>query len=203
MSRYLDEKGNKNHKRSHVGQIIEWGAHAALIITIILVGIQLSEDMIFTKSHQQASEYLTTGNVISPMKPYVLENGVPTILFALMPNCPYSLQSMPFYRDLQRIRNASNQTMRFVGAIDISSNLKLQKKVLRRNNVRLDSLIKLPFSDAGIHAGIHAIPSIILLDSSARIQNVWRGALSEKQEESVLLALGLRSTSDESTQDPL
>ncbi len=120
----------------------------------------------------------TVVDVIPAMQKHIGRNEK-LIMIALTPNCSYCLQSLPFYKTLLEQRK---DEITVVAAIDTSMVIELQKRLLERQRVFVDTLIGIPTQEWGIHA----VPTIISLNEFAEVKNVWIGLLDEIREEEVL-----------------
>lgn len=87
--------------------------------------------------------------------------------------------SYPFYRTLIAEKN---KNIGIVAGIHPSISIELQRRILQKENLSVDTLIALPNQDWGITS----VPTIIILDEKARVENVWIGLLDAEQEKEVL-----------------
>ncbi len=73
----------------------------------------------------------------------------------------------------------------FVALVDISLNAKMfemQRDILARSKVNVDTLIASPLSSWGIKG----VPSVMYVDAHGIVANVWTGQLLEEVHEEVL-----------------
>ena len=101
------------------------------------------------------------------------------MLIVLTPTCPYCLQSYPFYRTLIAEKS---KNIGVVAGINPSLSMELQRRILQKENISVDTLIALPSQDWGITL----VPTIIILDDRARVEHVWIGLLDADREKEVL-----------------
>ena len=102
------------------------------------------------------------------------------VLLVLTPSCPYCIQSMPFYKTLQKTLNGSqvNRRFAFMAVIDTSQSRRLQERMLAKYQVRVDTLMVIPVSDYNVEY----VPTILIVDGEGRVQHKWIGMLDAKQE---------------------
>lgn len=119
---------------------------------------------------------------IPAMLDYFEEDTDKLILLTLTPTCPYCLKSYPFYRTV--IENKSQDT-KVVAGVNPAVTIELQRRLLLKEGVDVDTLITIPTVDWGIAS----VPTIILLDNDAKVQDVWIGLLDTDREKEVLSAV--------------
>ena len=124
------------------------------------------------------NEKHTVADVIPAMKGQIDRDGK-LIMIVLTPSCPYCLQSLPFYKTLLEQRKDG---IMVVAAIDTSIVIEIQKRVLERQRVFVDTLIGIPTQEWGIHA----VPTIVSFNEIGEVENVWIGLLDQIQEKEVL-----------------
>ena len=105
------------------------------------------------------------------------------VVLALTPSCPYCIQSMPFYKTLQKTLNGSqvNRRFAFMAVIDTSQSRRLQERMLAKYQVRVDTLMVIPVSDYNVEY----VPTILIVDGEGRVQHKWIGMLDAKQESQI------------------
>ena len=105
------------------------------------------------------------------------------VLLALTPSCPYCIQSMPFYKTLQKTLKGSqvNRRFAFMAVIDTSQSRRLQERMLAKYQVQVDTLMVIPVSDFNIEY----VPTILIVDGEGRVQHKWIGMLDAKQESQI------------------
>ena len=80
-------------------------------------------------------------DTLTTMLEYFHEDLGRLVLIVLTPTCPYCLQSYPFYRTL--IAERSKNIGVFTG-IDPGISIELQRRILQKENLSVDTLIALP-----------------------------------------------------------
>ena len=116
------------------------------------------------------------------MSDYFEEGTDKLILFVLTPTCPYCIQSYPFYR---KVIESKRQDTKIVVGVDLSVPIEIERRLILREGLNIDTLITIPTIDWGISS----VPTIILLDNEAKVEDVWIGLLDIDQEKEVLSAV--------------
>lgn len=127
------------------------------------------------------------GDILEAVEGLDLSSAPRTLLMALREDCKYCKASQPFYRRLSAsVAKASRGGVRLVVVTTDGSDQMLGH--LTAGEVRVDQVLTVPF---GALAKIPGTPMLILTDSGGKVQRVWRGRLSPKDEAGVIEALGL------------
>ena len=151
---------------------VEYVMYVLLAISIIVFAYTFfGHEPVLKEEH-------TVADVIPAMKEHI-DRDEKLIMIVLTPSCPYCLQSLPFYKILLEQRKDG---IRVVAAIDTSMVIEVQKRLLERQRVFVDTLIGIPTQEWGIHA----VPTIISLNEVGEVENVWIGLLDQIQEKEVL-----------------
>jgi len=106
-----------------------------------------------------------------------------TLIMVLSTNCHFCTASADFYRSLARTTNSTRSThlvALFPESVSESQNY-LKEKQISISDVRQERLGSL---------GIHATPTLVLVDSRGHVQASWLGKLSPGGERDVLAHLG-------------
>jgi rhodanese-related sulfurtransferase len=104
-----------------------------------------------------------------------------TLLLALDEHCPYSRQSMPFYKQLAE-HAAGREDVRLIGAVETGA--ESGQKYVGENGVRVD-VIKWDFR----RQGILQTPNLLLVNRTGDVTKQWTGRLSTAGEAEVISEL--------------
>jgi hypothetical protein len=119
---------------------------------------------------------LTTGSKVS-LSDVKWEDGS-TLVLALQRGCRYCDESAPFYRRLWQQRSGSEPRMIAVVPGDKAE----VGKYLNELGVAVDGIVNASLAD--IH--VSATPTLLLVDRSGRVSNVWVGKLDSNRENDVI-----------------
>ena len=153
---------------------LEWTMYA-LVVSALMLFLYIT----FLGKPADMRNIIDTIPVLSE---YFEEDTDKLILLVLTPTCPYCLQSYPFYRTV--IEN-KRQNIKVVAGVNSDVPIELQRRLLLREGVDIDTLITIPAQDWGIAS----VPTIILLDKKAKVKDVWIGLLDKNRERKVLSAV--------------
>lgn len=109
------------------------------------------------------------------------ESAEQTLLLVLDENCPYSRQSMPFYKQLAE-HAAGRGDVRLLGAVETSA--ESGQRYVEENDVQVD-VIKWDFRKLGILQ----TPNILIVNRAGDVTKQWTGYLSPLGEADVISQL--------------
>lgn len=149
---------------------LEWIAYGGLFLATIF----------FVKTVFLAERaHIGVGDKVVSTEKHIQGDHKRTLLMVLSPECPYSIQSLPFYKTiLQR----EFPHVGVIVAVDTSLSVRLQKKVLEQQEIFVDKVIAIPTQAEKILY----VPTLILLDKTSEIKRLWVGLLDEEDQQDVL-----------------
>jgi thioredoxin-related protein len=160
---------------------VELIANVAIIIVAVLFSVVLVKSYLFTNSSPSNTNLETNNNEIHAGQVVALpdvdwtKNGR-TLLLALSTTCHFCTQSGPFYQRLVK-EHGDTQLIALVPQSDDEGRQYLKKLGVEINEVKQVSMSEL---------GLSGTPTLVLVDSSGKVVNVWVGALPPDQENEVL-----------------
>ena len=161
------EKSTKSLRR-----FLEVSANLGIIIVaVIVIG-----NFVASKWRTKRVETLTTGSKVS-LSGVKWEDGT-TLVLALQRGCIYCDESAPFYRRLWQQRSSSEPRIIAVVPGDKAE----VSKYLGELGVAVDGIVNASLAD--IH--VSATPTLVLVDRSGRVSNVWVGKLDTNRENEVI-----------------
>src|ERR1700752_2224170 len=156
-----------------VRRILEVTANVGIIIVaMILIGNFVSSKW----RTKRELDKLTAGMKVS-ISGVKWEDGT-TLVLALQKGCRYCDESAPFYRRLWQQRSGSEPRILAVVPGDKAE----VGKYLEDLGVVVDGIVNASLSD--IH--VSATPTLVLVDRSGRVSNVWVGKLDSNRENEVI-----------------
>lgn len=162
------EKSTKSLRR-----LLEVLANLAIVIVALIIIGNFVASKWRTK---REIDTLTTGSKVS-LSGVKWEDGS-TLVLALQRGCRYCEESAPFYRRLWQQRSGSEPRMIAVVPGDKGE----VGKYLSELGVVVDGIVNASLSD--IH--VAATPTLVLVDRSGRVSNVWVGKLDSSRENEVI-----------------
>ncbi|HJP92914.1 MAG TPA: hypothetical protein VJ875_13230 [Pyrinomonadaceae bacterium] len=162
------ERPNKSLRR-----VLEVSANLGIVIVALIVVGNFVASKWGTK---REIDTLTTGSKVS-LSGVKWEDGT-TLVLALQRGCRFCEESAPFYRRLWQQRSGSEPRM-----IAVVPGEKAQVgKYLNELGVVVDGIVNASLAD--IH--VSATPTLVLVDRSGRVSNVWVGKLDSNTENDVI-----------------
>jgi hypothetical protein len=154
----------------------------SIIVVAILVGAVLVKNYLLSDKSRE----LTAASSIPPGTSLSLPNvdwskANQTILLVLSESCHYCTNSAPFYRRL--VERAGERGSRVIAALP--EDLNTSKAYLNRLGVLVDNVLQISPSSLGTRA----TPTLVLVDNSGIVKDVWVGQLSPEKEREVLSQL--------------
>ena len=156
--------------------------NVSIIVVAILVGAVLVKNYLLSDKSRElpAASSIPRGTSLSvPNIDWGKSNQ--TILLVLSETCRYCTNSAPFYRRL--VERARERGSRVIAALP--EDLSTSKAYLNRLGVSVDDVLQVnPPS-----LGTRATPTLLLVDNTGIVKDVWVGQLSPEKEREVLSQL--------------
>jgi hypothetical protein len=148
----------------------------------ILVGTSYTPVPASKRQTHGNGEEGSVGQALAPLPGYDWSSYPKTLVIAIRRGCPYCDASLPFYRQLgeQERSNILRAHLLLVMPNDASSGSGL----LRKNDVEVQSI----FGQTLDALQVPGTPTVLLLDSSGRIEREWIGQLTPREEKQVMNA---------------
>jgi|HubBroStandDraft_1064217.scaffolds.fasta_scaffold66944_2 hypothetical protein len=154
------------------------GSFPQMIIMSSSSPIQTSQ----RRTDGSADEVGRPGQTLAPLQGYNWNSYQKTLVIAIRTGCPYCDASLPFYRELGE-QERSNMLHAHVLAVmpnDASSGGRL----LRKGDVEIQGI----FGQRLEALKVSGTPTVLLIDSSGRIERAWIGQLTPMGEKDVISA---------------
>ncbi|HBB95785.1 MAG TPA: hypothetical protein DC054_10375 [Blastocatellia bacterium] len=147
-------------------------------IGIVVVTLAILWNFIWPRIHpkRQASDPVV-GSSVSLGGVDWNKNGS-TLLMVLQEGCKYCEQSVPFYKSLHAQRSGSQPRMLTVVPGEAAS----VTRYLSEQGVPTDGIINASLSDVNVSG----TPTLLLVDNTGHIKNVWVGKLDANREKEVM-----------------
>ena len=149
---------------------------AILVVTVLVKNYLLSDK---TRESTASSSILRGASLPVPNVDWSKANQ--TILLVLSERCHYCTDSAPFYRRL--VERAGERGSRVIAALP--EDLNTSKAYLNHLGVSVDDVLQVNPSSLGTRA----TPTLVLLDNTGIVKDVWVGQLSPDKEREVLSQL--------------
>jgi len=148
----------------------------------ILIGKSYTPVQTSKRQAHGSDEVGPAGQTIAPLPGYRWSSYPKTLVIAIRRGCPFCDASLPFYRQLgeQERSNVLRAHVLVVMPNDESSGSSL----LRKGNVEVQGI----FGQNLDALRVSGTPTVLLLDSSGRIEREWIGQLTSRGEKDVINA---------------
>jgi hypothetical protein len=148
----------------------------------ILIGGSFSPVRSAKRQAPEDEEGSAVGQTLRPIPGYNWGNHAETLVIAIRRGCPYCDASMPFYKRLGE-QEQSNRIRAHVLLV-MPDDASYGDSLLRKSDVQVQGLFG---QDLGALM-IEGTPTLLLLDSSGRIEREWVGQLPPAEEKDVMAA---------------
>ena len=167
------------HRRIKTSEVL---VNVSIIVVAILLGTVLVKNYLLSDKSRElaAASSIQRGTSLSvPDVDWSKANQ--TILLVLSERCRYCTDSAPFYRRL--VERAEERGSRVIAALP--EDLNTSKTYLSRLGVSVADVLQVNPSSVGTRA----TPTLLLVDHSGIVKDVWVGQLSPEEEREVLSQL--------------
>lgn len=165
--------------------------------TILVLLVFLSVSVAYVKAKLYPKQIDPPGTIISKDLKFAdaldLEYGTHsrTLVLALSKDCIYCASSIPFYKSLIGFRAQEARNTQLV-AIFPNDDWETKQYLRKEGLENLVSLANVNYSKLGVHAN----PTLILLDRRGRVLESWAGQLDSEREKQVLEAISGKYSTD-------
>ena len=169
--------------QTRVARILEMLANVAIIVAAVLFSAVLIKSYLRSspESKLQATtsavteKLLQKGDVVSVVDVDWSRNGR-TLLLALSTTCRFCSESAPFY---QKISKDHGDTRLVAVFPQVNAE---GERYLEKLGVKVDEVKQVSFTELGITG----TPTLLLIDKTGKVTNLWEGALPPERESEVL-----------------
>jgi hypothetical protein len=131
---------------------------------------------------QEDEEGSAVGQTVAPLRGYSWSSHPETLVIAVRRGCPYCDASMPFYRQLGEQERSSR--LRAHVLLVMPDDASYGSGLLSKDDVQVQGIF-----GQDLHAlNVLGTPTVLLLDSSGRIEREWVGQLPPSGEKDVMNA---------------
>ncbi|HEU4508730.1 MAG TPA: hypothetical protein VFR78_10865 [Pyrinomonadaceae bacterium] len=165
--------------RNRLKKASEVLVNVSIVGVAILLGIVLVKNYLLPDKSQDLTDALRISRGTRLSIPNVdWSKANQTVLLVLSDNCRYCTDSAPFYKRL--VEQAGERGSRVIAALP--EDLNTSKAYLNRLGVSVADVLQADPSSLGTRA----TPTVLLLDHSGIVKDVWVGQLSPEKEHELL-----------------
>jgi thioredoxin-related protein len=107
------------------------------------------------------------------------------LVVAVSPTCHFCNDSMPFYKRLIDERNQKGSQVKFVAAVPNEQAKAEESQKFASAGAQPDSMVNLDFASVKVPG----TPTLLLVDNTGKVLDVWVGKQDEKGEQDILEVL--------------
>ena len=164
---------------------LETLTHLAIIALCLIVSAVLVQRHFLSAPAPQVG--VVPGQEVELPASMALVESRQTLVLALSPQCRFCTESLPFYRELMRRRDAEGSELRVVALVSDEAAVGEEQEILEKSDIQLDALASADFGSLGIPG----TPMMLLVNRDGEAVKVWKGKLTTEAEAGVLATLGL------------
>jgi len=152
------------------------GYIAVIIISLATLGVKWS---------MRPTEPVAKGDQLAVLQAHLPAESDQTYVLAISPQCPHCTKSMPFFKKLVEQRDAKGISKSVIVALHEQTPIEEEEKILEENHVQVDKIVQLDMDEMKVRG----VPTMLLVDKTGKVLEVWNGRLPEKEQEKVLASL--------------
>ncbi len=169
-------------------------ANIAIIIVCAIAAVVLIRNQFFPKQAQGPDNMpkIEKGEKYAQLKDVVPAGANRALVVAVQPGCHFCNDSMTFYKRLLDERNQKGSPVRFVAAVPNAEKPADAQKIVSDESEKFaavgaqpDKMVNLDFAAIKVPG----TPTMVLVDNSGKVLNVWVGKLDGDGEKEVLKTL--------------
>jgi thioredoxin-related protein len=155
------------------------------IVVLIPMGLQRWKDYLSPQKMPPAPAMVEKGERFDQLKAVVPAGTERVLVVALSPTCHFCNESMPFYKQLLDERNQKSSPVKFIAAVPMEEMKAEEAQKFTGAGAQPDSLVRLDFAAIKVPG----TPTLMLVDNSGKVLDVWVGKLDEDRQKEVLKVL--------------
>ncbi len=170
-------------------------ANIAIILVCAIAAVVLSfslRDRFFPRPSAAAGPQVTKGEVYAQLKNVVPAGSNRALVVAVQPGCHFCNDSLPFYKQIIDQRNEKKSGVKFVAAVPTADKPEDAQKLSTEESAKFatagaqpDSMVNLDFAAIKVPG----TPTLMLVDNTGKVLNVWVGKLDSGGEKEVFEVL--------------
>jgi hypothetical protein len=148
----------------------------------LLIGNSYTPAPTSKRQARESEEVGIVSRTLAPLPGYSWSSNPKTLVIAIRKGCPYCDVSMPFYRQLGELEKSN--VLRAHVLVVMPNDASYGSSLLRKNDLEVQGI----FGQKLDALKVSGTPTVLLLDSSGRIERVWIGLLAPQGEKEVMSA---------------
>jgi len=166
-------------------------ANIAIILVCAIAAVVLVRNQFFPQQPPGPPQ-VKKGEQYDQLKTVVPAGTSRALVVAVAPGCHFCNDSIPFYKNLIDQRNQKNSEVKFIAAVPASDKPEEAQKLVSEETQKFtaggaqpDSMVNMDFAAIKVPG----TPTLMLVDNTGKVLDVWVGKLDSKGEKEVLKTL--------------
>ncbi|HEV2853961.1 MAG TPA: hypothetical protein VHC97_14265 [Thermoanaerobaculia bacterium] len=160
-------------------------ANIAIIVVCAIAAFVLIRNQFFPPRPPGAPPQVEKGEQFEQLKAVVPAGSQRALVVAVSPTCHFCNDSMPFYKRLIDERNQKGSQVKFVAAVPNEQAKAEESQKFASAGAQPDSMVNLDFASVKVPG----TPTLLLVDNTGKVLDVWVGKQDEKGEQDILEVL--------------
>ncbi len=168
-------------------------ANIAIILVCAIAAVVLVRNQFFPRTQQPGMPpQVEKGERYDQLKAVVPAGSNRALVVAVQPGCHFCNESIPFYKNLIDQRNQKNSDVKFIAAVPANEKPEEAQKLVADETQKFtaggaqpDSMVNIDFASIKVPG----TPTLLLVDNTGKVLDVWVGKLDPKAEQEVLKTL--------------
>jgi thiol-disulfide isomerase/thioredoxin len=172
-----------NEPHAKVRAYLEIATNIAVLVVAGIVIFAFVRGFLANQQQPMAPAGLQKGHTLPAIPTLDYSKSSKSLIIAMSPTCGYCTDSMPFYNQLAEQVRGSNKSIQIRAIFPTSE--QVARQYVQQNKMELDTVTGINFRTLNIEG----TPTLILVDNSGKVLNVWIGKLPKETEDKVRQAL--------------
>lgn len=164
---------------------LDTAANIAIILVCAIAAVVLVRNQFFPPRPPGAPPQVEKGEQFVALKQAMPEGVNRALVVAVSPTCHFCNDSLPFYKRLVDERNQKGSAVKFMAAVPTEDSKAPEAEKFSNAGVQPDKVVHIDFSSIKVPG----TPTLMLVDNTGKVLNVWVGKLDDGGEKEVLKTL--------------
>jgi thioredoxin-related protein len=167
-------------------------ANIAIILVCAIAAVVLVRNQFFPKQQPGMPSGVEKGEQFDQLKAVVPAGSSRALVVAVQPGCHYCNDSIPFYKNLIEQRNQKNSAVKFIAVVPANDKPEEAQKLVADESQKFasggaqpDGMVNIDFASIKVPG----TPTLLLVDNTGKVLDVWVGKLDPDKEKEVLKVL--------------
>ncbi len=157
----------------------------ALAAVVLVRQLMTGESIFSSRRPPEPPAMVEKGERFDQLKAVVPAGTERALLVAVSPTCHFCDESMPFYKQLVDQRNQKSSLVKIIAAVPLETMKAEESQKFAGAGANPDGMVQLDFRAVKVSG----TPTVLLVDNSGKVLDVWVGKLDEDRQEEVLAVL--------------